>query len=217
MIKVLYKINCLLFFVLSCMIAQAQNDLSVSFKATNDSIKMGDTVVFEVLTKHEGGSTVSGGTQLQFNFQIGLLGSFNFNHVLSQSLQAGDSIVFNSPSFVLQQSGNLPFCLNLIINSDTALENNTFCDTLWVEHPTSVIERDRDTRSIFIRNNEIENRSNELLTITIYTIQGQVVDHFYLQSHEKRQIGSLSKFQILIYNAISFEKNTYERGKILVH
>jgi hypothetical protein len=217
MIRVLIKINITLLFILSCILAQAQNDLSVSFKPTSDSIKMGDTLVFEVLTKHESGATLAGGTQLQFNFQIGVLGSFNFNHVLSQSLQAGDSIVFNTPPFVLQQSGNLPFCLTLVLNSDTALENNTFCDTLWVEHPVSIFEHERNSKSIFIRQNTIENRSGELQSITLYNLQGQFVEHFFLQSNEKRQLQSLSKFQILIFTAIAKNSNTIESGKILAY
>lgn len=216
MIKVLYKINCLLFFVLSCMIAQAQNDLSVSFKATNDSIKMGDTVVFEVLTKHEGGNTVSGGTQLQFNFQIGLLGSFNFNHVLSQSLQAGDSIVFNSPSFVLQQSGNLPFCLNLIINSDTALENNTFCDTLWVEHPTKVGNTTKNKQSLRVMNQFIENISTENIQITFYDLQGRLLEQKIIAPHNTVEYPQ-KQLNIIIYNAFSPNGNFIENGKIYSH
>lgn len=216
MLKPIYKAFCSLFFVLTCVFTQAQNDLSISFKAINDSIKKGDTLVFEVLTKHEGGSTVSGGTQLQFNFQIGLLGSFNFNHVLAQNLQAGDSIVFNSPPFVLQQSGNLPFCLNLTLNSDTALENNTFCDTLWVEHPTRIFEHEKRNKSIFIRQNEIENRSNENIFITLYDLNGKLL--------EQKTIFSQSSFEftqkrqnILIYHIFSTKGDFTESGKIYCH
>lgn len=216
MTRVFIKINSTVLFVLSCILAQAQNDLSVSFKPTSDSINMGDTVVFEVLTKHESGATLTGGTQLQFNFQIGVLGSFNFNHVLSQSLQAGDSIVFNTPPFVLQQSGNLPFCLTLILSSDTALENNTFCDTLWVEHPVSIFEHERKTNSIFIRQNAIENRSDENIYIALYDLSGRLLNQKIvfpngsIEFTQKRQ-------NILIYHAFSVKGDFIESGKVYHH
>jgi hypothetical protein len=172
-------VSLFLFFIPSALFSQSFDLRADSFfTATSDSVYNQYTnIQFSANLTLVDGNFIPEGTTLDFNYTVN--GSFQFSssYTLQDTLTNGESLIIDSPNFILNQTGDFSYCIQLNVAGDTNELNDLACRVFEVIPLQSTPEKiDENEINVFYTSGRWNIYSvNRILNIWVYDFKGRLL------------------------------------------